>query len=205
MSIALFTSAGWRRAYTSGHTPSDADRLLQTIAILTTVFVYAQIIAGATMRHTGAGLAIPDFPLVFGSVVPPYWTPAIAIHYAHRVGALVVSVCVLATVGHVLYHHLGRQELRRPSLLLLALLAIQITLGGLTVLSGKHYIINSLHVVTGALALGTSLVLTLRTCRSRFAVTGAGATDLDALHKSNRAYESSSEWNPTPGVPGARV
>jgi uncharacterized membrane protein len=102
------------------------------------------------------------------------------------VGALVVSGCVLATVGHVLYHHLGRLELRRPSLLLLALLATQITLGGLTVLSGKHYVINSLHVVTGALALGTSLVLTLRTCRSRFAVTGSSAAGPDARHESNR-------------------
>jgi cytochrome c oxidase assembly protein subunit 15 len=178
--------------------------------MLTTALVYAQIIAGATMRHTGAGLAIPDFPLVFGSVVPPYWTPSIAIHYAHRVGALVVSGCVLATVGHVLYHHVGRLELRRPSLLLLALLAIQITLGGLTVLSGKHYIINSLHVVTGAFVLGASLVLTLRTCRPRFAVgaadaTGPNVTGADGVSETGRDYESSGKWNPTPGVPGARV
>ena len=205
VSIALFTSSGWQRAYAGRHTALDADRPLQTIAMFTTVLVYAQIIAGATMRHTGAGLAIPDFPLVFGSVVPPYWTPPIAIHYAHRVGALAVSVCVLATVGHVLYHHLGRLELRRPSLLLLALLVVQITLGGLTVLSGKHYVINSLHVVTGALALGTSLVLTLRTCRSRFAVTGSRTAGPDARHESNRPHESPGEWSPTPGVPGAHA
>jgi hypothetical protein len=36
------------------------------------------------------------------------------------------------------------------------------------VLSHKHYIINSLHVVTGASVLATSLVLTLRTRRRRF-------------------------------------
>ena len=35
-------------------------------------------------------------------------------------------------------------------------------------LSGKHYVINSLHVVTGALVLVTSLVLTLRAHRARF-------------------------------------
>ena len=34
------------------------------------------------------------------------------------------------------------------------LLALQITLGALTVLSHKQYIINSLHVVTGALGAG---------------------------------------------------
>jgi len=205
VSIALFTSPGWQRADTSKQAPIDTDQPLQTIAILTTVLVYAQIIAGATMRHTGAGLAIPDFPFVFGSVLPPYWTPQIAIHYAHRVGALVVSGCVLATVGHVLYHHISRLELRRPSLLLLALLAIQITLGGLTVLSGKHYIINSLHVVTGALVLGTSLVLTLRTCRPRFVVNVSGSTKRDVLQESSRTYELSGEWSSPPGVPGARV
>ena len=43
------------------------------------------------MRHTGAGLAIPDFPLMFGDLVPTHWDPKIAIHFAHRVGALVVS------------------------------------------------------------------------------------------------------------------
>ena len=186
ISIALFTSPGWKRSYSRrdsersapGPQPLETDRPLQTAAIATTGLTYAQIIVGATMRHTGAGLAIPDFPYAFGQLVPPVWSAAIAIHYAHRVGALLVSVLVLATVGHVLYHHRGRAELRRPSVLLLTLLAIQITLGGLTVLSGKHYVINSLHVVTGAMVLATSLVLALRGCRPRFA--GTSERDVNA-------------------------
>ena len=175
VSIALFTSPGWRRAYTRKQPPLANDRPLQTIATLTTAGVFAQIIVGATMRHIGAGLAIPGFPLAFGQLVPPFWNAQIAIHYAHRVGALLVSALILATAGHALYHYRGRAELCRPSLLLLVLLAIQITLGALTVLSGKHYVINSLHVVTGAMALGTSLVLTMRAYRPRFASTVSGA------------------------------
>jgi hypothetical protein len=57
-------------------------------------------------------------------------------------------------------------------MLLLVLLTAQITLGALTVLSWNgsiHYVINSLHVVTGASVLVTSLVLTLRAHRSSFA------------------------------------
>ena len=57
------------------------------------------------MRHTDAGLAIPDFPLAFGHLIPPHWDPKIAIHFAHRVGALIVTAMILATTGHVLYHH----------------------------------------------------------------------------------------------------
>ena len=43
---------------------------------------------------------------------------------------------ILATTGHVFYHHRGRAELRRPSVLLLCLVTMQVTLGALTVLAG---------------------------------------------------------------------
>ena len=181
MTIALVTSPGWKRAYEaqegtplrrSGRQgPAPDDLMLQRVAAVTTGLIYLQIVVGATMRHTGAGLAIPDFPLMFGQLIPPHWDAKIAIHFAHRAGALIVSLAILATTGHVLYHHRSRGELRRPSLLLLALLATQVTLGALTVLSEKEFIINSLHVVTGASVLVTSLVLTLRAHRARFAGT----------------------------------
>jgi cytochrome c oxidase assembly protein subunit 15 len=168
VTIALVTSPRW-----STGTPVD-DRVLRRIAATTTVVIYLQILVGATMRHTGAGLAIPDFPLAFGQIVPPAWDAAIAVHYTHRVGALLVGGLVLATAGHVLRHHRTRGELRRPSVLLVLLLTAQITLGALTVLSGKQYLINSLHVVTGAVVLGTSLVLTLRAFRTALAVGAEG-------------------------------
>jgi heme A synthase len=56
----------------------------------------------------------------------------------------------------------------RPALLILALVATQVTLGALTVLSKRDVWINSTHVVCGALVLTTSLVITLRTWRARF-------------------------------------
>ena len=71
----------------------------------------------------------------------------------------------------------SRDKRLRPSILLLVLLTMQITLGAYTVLTEKHYIINSLHVVTGASVLVTSLVLALRVHRSRFAVPGLGMRD----------------------------
>jgi cytochrome c oxidase assembly protein subunit 15 len=179
--IAVVTAPAWKRGYARGREAAAGavgidDHTLRTVAVVTTAAIYAQILIGATMRHTGAGLAIPDFPWVFGGVVPDHWDAKIAIHYAHRVGALVVSLLAIATSGHVLYHHGTARALRRPALLLLVLLAAQVTLGALTVLSGKQYIINSLHVVTGALTLVTSLVLTLRSWRVR-GDQGAGIGD----------------------------
>lgn len=171
VSLAVFTSRGWMEAY-RGERQSVAvveDDILRNIAVATTVLVYCQILLGATMRHTGAGLAIPDFPWAFGRLVPPDWSWPIAIHFAHRVGALVVSLAALATAGHIWYHHGQRHELGRPATLLILLVLVQGTLGALTVLSERDVVINTAHVAVGALVLATSLVVTLRAWRGRFA------------------------------------
>jgi heme A synthase len=50
----------------------------------------------------------------------------------------------------------------RPALVMLALVAIQLTLGALTVWTAKAVFPTTAHVLTGALILGTSFLLTLR-------------------------------------------
>jgi heme a synthase len=157
LTLAVVTSPRWLREAA----PVD-DPMLRRVALGTTALVYAQILLGATMRHTNAGLAIPTFPLAFGHLIPPHWDPKIAIHFAHRAGALVVTLGVLATSGHVFHHHRNRPDLVRPAILLILFLASQITLGAYVVLSGKNAVINTAHVVNGALVLGTSLLITLR-------------------------------------------
>jgi heme a synthase len=165
VAIAVFTSPQWLLPSTA---PVD-DRVLRRIAAGTTGVIFLQILLGAAMRHTGAGLAIPDFPLAFGRLVPHVWNTGVALHYGHRVGALVVAISILAVAGHVFYHHGGRRELTRPALLLTMLVISQITLGAYVVLSGRHAVINTAHVVNGALVLVTALALTLRSYRVRFA------------------------------------
>ena len=64
--------------------------------------------------------------------------------------------------------HAGRSDLQRGAWLLVLLVAAQVSLGALVVLSGKQPVINTLHVATGALVLATSLVATLRAFRLRF-------------------------------------
>lgn len=163
VAIALFTSRGWIDA-----TGSVDDRWLRRVATTTTALIFLQILVGATMRHSDAGLAIPDFPLMFGGLLPDHWDAKIAIHFAHRVGALIVTTGVTATVLHVWWHHRGNKMLTRPALAITALVVLQITLGASTVLSRLNVAINSAHVVCGALVLTTSLVITLRSWRTAF-------------------------------------
>jgi heme a synthase len=180
VAIALFTSPRWMAGYAPAGDGSPGltrarvhagvdDGILRRMATTATVLIYVQILLGATMRHTGAGLAIPDFPLMFGHLVPTHWDGKIAIHFAHRAGALVVTLAVLATSAHVWYHHRDRAELTHAAALIVVLLAAQVVLGAFTVLSRRNVWINSAHVVCGALVLTTSLVLTLRSWRVRFA------------------------------------
>ena len=169
VSLALFTSPSWRHP----RLPLVDDPMLRRVTLTTTILVYCQILAGATMRHTEAGLAIPDFPLAFGHVVPPLWSAAIAVHFTHRVGAVLVTLAILATAGHVWYHHRSRTELTRPATLLVVFVITQVTLGAFVIWSGLQPLVNTAHVVNGALVLATSLVLTLRSRRSAFALDGA--------------------------------
>jgi cytochrome c oxidase assembly protein subunit 15 len=162
LTLAVVTSPEW----TEPAVPV-ADATLRHAAAATTALIYTQILIGATMRHTHAGLAIPDFPLAFGHLVPPVWNARIAIHFAHRVGAFLVTAGVLATTGHVFYRHRGRRALMRPAVLLLLFLSLQITLGAFVVWSAMDPAINTAHVVNGALVLGTSLVLALRASNLR--------------------------------------
>lgn len=168
--LAICTSRGWLARYgrdAASERALAADRTLRRLVVAAPIAVYAQILLGAAMRHTGAGLAIPDFPLAFGRLLPAVWDPAIAIHFAHRVGALLVTLLVLATAGHVRARHAGRGELVRPAMLLAALVPTQVGLGGWTVLSERAVAVNTAHVATGALLFAATVVLALRTWRDR--------------------------------------
>ena len=182
VAIAIFTSPGWIAGYAPGMEAQpglsrEPGPTLRLLATATTVVIYTQIIVGATMRHTGAGLAIPDFPLMFGHLIPDHWSSAIAIHFTHRVGALLVSGAILTVFAHVRSRYRDHRELMRPAALMVGLVVVQVTLGALTVLSRRDPWINSFHVLCGALVLTTSLVVTLRTWRSSIADRGLRIAD----------------------------
>ena len=163
VAIAFFTSRFYKelQALERGDAPTS-----MTSGLL--VLVYAQVVAGAVMRHFGAGLAIPDFPMSFGRVIPEFTSLAVAVNYTHRVGAVLVAVAIVAVFVR-LRHYDSSHPLRGLANLLLAVIPAQILLGGYTVWSGRQPHITSLHVMTGAvtLALALLLALTARTCAWR--------------------------------------
>jgi heme a synthase len=161
ISIALFTSPGWKRGLPLIRSHAESIPL-HTLCAATTAVIYVQLILGALMRHTDSGLAIPDFPLAFGRIIPPFTSEKIVIHFAHRVGAAIVAAMIVWTFSRIARSYSESRLLFRPALSMLILLMIQFTLGALAVWTAKAVLPTTAHVATGALVLGTSLLLTLR-------------------------------------------
>ena len=186
VAIALFTSPRWDtspRLETRAQTPRAPGRgALSELAVATTVIIYVQIVLGAVMRHMHAGLAIPDFPLAFGRLVPPMFSVPIAVNFAHRCGAVAVTAMVLWTVARALRLYGDEPAIRRPALGLLALLATQIGLGAATVLSRRAVIPTTSHVAVGAAVLATCLALALRAYHLEGASHTAGASEHASAH-----------------------
>jgi cytochrome c oxidase assembly protein subunit 15 len=130
--------------------------------MLTTGSIYLQLLLGAWMRHTQSGLAIPDFPLAFGRLIPEFKDYHVGIHFTHRIGAVLVVAMILWTFTRLYKSHRENTMLLRPAAILVLLVCAQVTLGAFTIWTEKSPIVTTLHVATGALILGTSFLLTLR-------------------------------------------
>jgi cytochrome c oxidase assembly protein subunit 15 len=132
-------------------------------ALLATAVVFVQLAVGAVMRHTGAGLAIRDFPLADGGLIPAFDRSGVAVHFAHRVGALLVLLVVIRLLLRA--RRSGEGRLVGTAGVALALVLVQIALGGATVLSGRAVVPTTAHVAVGAAVLGACWLAALRAFR----------------------------------------
>jgi len=164
--IALMMSKHWRDLKLSRDVASDA--FLQAAVFVLPIAFFVQLLFGATMRHTGAGLAIPDFPRSFGYWVPPVFTPSILIHFCHRVGALTMVVLVGVVVTRIYRKHTLKLDLIGFAGLLSAFVALQIMMGAVIIWLRKPVPITSAHLVVGACCLATSVVLAVLVKRHAF-------------------------------------
>ncbi|HEX2123586.1 MAG TPA: COX15/CtaA family protein, partial [Thermoanaerobaculia bacterium] len=157
VAIAFFTSRWFNELRTMEKGDAPAGMAWGLAAL-----VYAQILAGALMRHMGAGLAIPDFPTSFGRWIPAFASKEIVAAYVHRAGGFVVAAAVIAMAIRLLRYD-RNHPLRFLANLLLIVVAAQVLLGGYVIWSGKQPHITSLHVMLGASTLALSLILALAT------------------------------------------
>jgi heme A synthase len=134
-----------------------------------TLLVFAQIVLGGVVRHTGAALACPDMPLCSGLAWPSgraQW-----VHMAHRMLGAVAAVATIAGCAVALRRTSGRRR-RVVAILPASAIVAQVALGIGLVWAGAPLWLVTLHHATGATTLA-SLVLAWATVDGR---TGWGPT-----------------------------
>lgn len=151
---------------------STKYRSSSKLALTALGLAFFVILLGAYTRLTDAGLSCPDWPNCFGYLTAPYTIeqlrhaaqnfPAISINVtkawtemAHRYFAGIEGLLILALSLSILFTRKSKDlKARAMALILLTLLATQVTLGMLTVTQNLKPIIVSSHLVTGLSILG---------------------------------------------------
>lgn len=171
--IAAGLSRGWveRPATAFGAGPAAAPgACVRQLGVGCVALLFGQLTVAATMRHNYAGLAIPTFPLTpEGGLVPAHWDFRIAIHFIHRVMAVVLAVALAAYVVALWRDAAVPTALRWLGLGVLALLAFQIVLGAEIIWTARNAYVTTWHVIIGALTLATTFLLTFLLHRGSFA------------------------------------
>lgn len=165
--IALMTSDVWPALGTARLERADELARAFRLALAATGMTFAQILLGAVMRHTGAGLAIPDAPTVFGGLWPSHEQlalPGVPIHLAHRVGAVFVAVLV-ALAAHALSRLGGR--FANVAMLWIVLVVLQGGLGAFSIWTRRLPAVTSAHLGLGALCFVTGVLATVTLGRLR--------------------------------------
>jgi heme A synthase len=126
---------------------------------LAAAVIYAQIVVGALVRHTGSALACgTDLLLCEGSVWPS-WGPA-QVQVTHRLLGYLVAALVLGSARRTWRLTAAGPPIRRRLALLAPALAMaQVTLGLLTVASYVSLPLVALHLAFGAALLAAQLTL----------------------------------------------
>ena len=112
---------------------------------------------GNIVSATGFGLACPDWPLCHGRLLPPAETQVL-IEFSHRLKAIPFTLLLLVTVV-LTWRRTTARAPRRLSFILVALLAAQIGLGGVTVLFKLPDFVSTAHLVNALLILAGLIIL----------------------------------------------
>ena len=154
---------------TSGDGKLGGFDLLVSCSLVTT---FALILAGSYMVGRGYGSSCASWPLCGGSLIPQ--GEAAAVHMSHRLAAVLLGALVAATAASAWSLKPARQDLRRASLIVAGLYAVQVLVGAATVWSEYSSALRTAHLATATLVWVSIVYLaTLNFAPQRFGLRNA--------------------------------
>ncbi|TMG48452.1 MAG: protoheme IX farnesyltransferase, partial [Chloroflexi bacterium] len=129
----------------------------RALSVATAVATYALVVLGGVVRVSGSGLGCPDWPLCHGRVLPPLDLHAI-IEYSHRTAGSVTGLLIGLTVVFAWIGWRQRRDIVSPATLAAGLLALEVSLGAITVRLELPPVIVLAHLATAMAILGTVCV-----------------------------------------------
>jgi cytochrome c oxidase assembly protein subunit 15 len=143
---------------------TGTDARARPWALVGLVAVYGQIVLGAAVRHLGAGLSCIDLPGCQGRLWPEDFLAQL--HMSHRVFACVATAAALAAAWQVWRSSPVGSSARRVAATVPFWVAIQVTLGILSVTSVLGLYEVTAHLVGGGVLLISMVSLVLHTARA---------------------------------------
>src|SRR5208283_1970872 len=125
---------------------SEKARGLHRFAVLTAGATFCLIFIGGLVTSTGSALAVPDWPLAFGKLIPA-WQGGIRFEYGHRLAAGTVVILTLILMAWA-WRAEPRRWVRQLVMLAFGLIIVQAILGGITVLFELPLAIAVTHAAT---------------------------------------------------------
>ena len=137
------------------------DAMLARLAAGGTLVLIA---VGAYVRGEGAGLVFPDWPLMDGRLVPTISSAPAALHFAHRVLALIVGAIVVGLAVWIRRYRPSRDPVVILATVAASLFLAQVLIGAANVWSRLAASAVVAHVAVASLAWG-AVVATAATAR----------------------------------------
>ncbi len=128
------------------------------LSLATVASTFILLLAGGLVHATDSGLACPDWPTCYGSLMPEM-KGGVAIEHSHRLIATFVGLLTIALAVSIHRTHRGRRGLVRLGWGALALVIFQGVLGGMTVIFKLPTVVSSSHLATSMIYLAVIITL----------------------------------------------